>query len=181
MQQLGRAAVIVEPRMPAARRDAIVADAGAAVLVTLADGADAAAPTLTALPPGRGSGSSIPPIRPPDRPALVLYTSGSTGTPNGVVYSERAILDRIVERDRFALGPGAARRRLRRRRHESLPDAAARGGAGVVGRDAATGIAGVADWIAREELTVLHCLPTLFRRLTDTWERAARRGRTSAS
>lgn len=167
--RLQRAAVIVDPRMPEERRDAIVSDAGAAVVVTL-EGADAATPlTVTGCDRGNWKRLEHARIQPPDRAGLVLYTSGSTGAPNGVVYSERAILDRVVDRDRFALGPGDR--------------VGIFGGAGMnlfrallrraalcswdVERD---GLVGVAKWIARQEITVLHCLPTFFRRLTDSWE-----------
>jgi len=166
--RLGRAAVIVDARMPAARRDAIVADAGAAVVVGL-DGGEP--PAFAIEPRARTAWKRLthPAIQPPDRPALVLYTSGSTGTPNGVVYSERAILDRVVDRDRFVIGPGD-RVGIFGGAGMNLFRTLLRGGALVSWDAAHDGIAGVAEWIAREEITVLHCLPTLFRRLTDAWE-----------
>lgn len=168
-QRLGRPAVVVEPRMPAERRAAIVADAGAAVVVTLADDTAADAPALTACDRSRWKRLAHDGIQPPDRPALVLYTSGSTGTPNGVVYSERAILDRVVDRDRFAIGPGD-RVGVFGGAGMNLFRTLLRGGALVSWDAAHDGIAGVAEWIAREEITILHCLPTLFRRLTDGWD-----------
>lgn len=152
----GRVAVPIDPSMPAPRRERILDDAGADAVVT-ADGAvrrDVEPATI-----------AHPRVVAPDAVAMLLYTSGSTGAPTGVVYSHDRLLERVVRRDRFGLGPGdrlgvfgSAGMNLFR---------ALLTGATLVTWDMATdGLAGIPAWIARERLTLLHGTPTLFRRLT---------------
>ncbi|MEP7063257.1 MAG: amino acid adenylation domain-containing protein [Betaproteobacteria bacterium] len=164
--QLGRACIPLDPRMPAARRDFIIADAGATLRVDAGDDANACAFDVAPIGDAMAQAPTHPRISAPDTPALILYTSGSTGTPKGVVYAERAIIERIVERDRFGIGTGdrigvfgAAGMNLFR--------ALLRGAALASWDVARDGIDGIDDWIEREEITLLHCLPTLFRQWTD--------------
>jgi len=78
----GAAYVPIDPAWPAARREAVVADAGAEFVLD-------AAPDLSA--------PIAPPTSPlPDDAAYVLFTSGSTGRPKGVVVSHRAIVNRLL-------------------------------------------------------------------------------------
>jgi nonribosomal peptide synthetase protein BlmX len=97
--RLGAAYVPVDPRMPADRVRFLLADTGATVLVTagspgLPDGTAAdvvridggwldAAGTVAPPPPPAASAGT----------AYVMYTSGTTGTPNGVPVSHQALLN----------------------------------------------------------------------------------------
>ncbi|OKI26773.1 non-ribosomal peptide synthetase/MFS transporter [Streptomyces sp. CB03911] len=104
----------LDPEAPAARLDALVADAGAPVLITdtglrgrLPRFAGTA--VLVDTEPEDGDGSPLPELSGPDDLAYVIYTSGSTGTPKGVAVQHREILNYLAGAgDRLGIVPGAS-------------------------------------------------------------------------
>ncbi|MER7843975.1 non-ribosomal peptide synthase/polyketide synthase [Kitasatospora sp. NPDC096077] len=93
----GGAFLPVDPDYPAARREFMVRDAGAAVLLDDPDQVWSA------------DGPDTPPARAltPAHPAYVVYTSGSTGTPKGVLVTHAGLAAfAAAAADRYAVGPG---------------------------------------------------------------------------
>jgi amino acid adenylation domain-containing protein len=81
----GGAYLPLDPALPAARRAALAADAGAAVLVTREPGLEGFAGTIVSPAEAEGEdGSDLRLDVPAAALAYVIYTSGSTGTPKGV-------------------------------------------------------------------------------------------------
>ncbi|WAS89436.1 non-ribosomal peptide synthase/polyketide synthase [Corallococcus sp. NCRR] len=97
----GGAFVPLDPRAPPARKDYVLKDSGAAVLVTTGaacgDWSPGTVQTLwldveqTGL--GALSHEPLPALTGPEHLAYVLYTSGSTGRPKGVMVQHRTILN----------------------------------------------------------------------------------------
>ena len=81
--RLGAAYIPVDPAMPAARAEKILADGGVRLVVTTQTLQDLGALPAPPLPPVESG---------PDELAYILYTSGSTGTPKGVCLSHRNAL-----------------------------------------------------------------------------------------
>jgi amino acid adenylation domain-containing protein len=112
--EAGGAYLPLDPSLPAERLAFLLADAGAAVLLTQAGlaprlpafaGRTVMVEELAATPPPQETLSRAPLL--PDHPAYVIYTSGSTGKPKGVVVSHRALANRMDYAERFELSAGA--------------------------------------------------------------------------
>jgi len=106
----GGAYMPLDPAYPAERLRRMVADVGSPVVVTtsaLRDRAGTLAPSTIAVD---GTGEA-PPGSPPARAvspnglAYVLFTSGTTGRPKGVMVEHRSVLRLVCDTDYVAFGP----------------------------------------------------------------------------
>jgi amino acid adenylation domain-containing protein len=104
----------------------------------------------------------------PEACALMLYTSGTTGRPKGVVHNHRNILvearnytnyARLSSEDRFTLWHSCSYTNSIRNLYAALLN-----GAGLFIYDLVTeGFPGLADWMQTHRITVIHTLPTTYR------------------
>ncbi len=110
---------------------------------------------------------------PPEAPIYVLYTSGSAGQPKGVVQTHRNVVHcvgefasslGIVPGDRITLLPSATY-------GAAVVDifGALLSGAALYPYDLRElGIAGLADWLRKQSITVYHSVPAVFRQLGES-------------
>ena len=178
----GKTYVPMDPSYPLERLEYMVRDSAADVIVTndrnaglaesLGRGERPVANLDARREPGRlpvEARLSSPTVG-PDSLAYILYTSGSTGRPKGVLQNHRNVLHfarlyakalRVSADDRLSLLASYSF------------DAAVMDIFGALLNGAALcpwsvkrlGVNGMADWIEREEITVLHAVPTVFRAL----------------
>jgi amino acid adenylation domain-containing protein len=122
---------------------------------------------MEAPPPKQASPAS------PDDPACLLYTSGSTGAPKGVLLSHRTIRERAA---RYAADYGLGQADRMALLHSYAVSAGVREiyGALLTGATLAfcdvraRGVAGLAQWLNDTRITVLYAVPTLFRSFLET-------------
>lgn len=189
----GKPYVPLDPSNPAARIKYILADSQAGLVVTndkylaLAralvgdkipilnyDELDATAgsgPPDTCTSPGTCTAPDT--CSSPDTLAYIMYTSGSTGHPKGVVDTHRNVLHEIMKytndfhicaEDRLTLiraftGVGASM---------DIFTALLNGAALYPLNIQESGLGQLADWIIRQELTIYHSVPTVFRHFVCT-------------
>ncbi|ATZ23947.1 Tyrocidine synthase 3 [Streptomyces lavendulae subsp. lavendulae] len=106
----GAAYLPVDPAYPADRKEFMLADSGAVVLVT--DGRTATAPDSWTGPVVRASLDEAVAAAPVDLPAVhldqlayVMYTSGSTGTPKATMITHRGVVRTVTQDASLAVGP----------------------------------------------------------------------------
>jgi len=175
--EAGHAYVPLDPLYPRDRLAFMLADAEAAVLVTNARnvalaralaGASLPIVNLDALEADEAAPVDARVV--PEAVAYILYTSGSTGQPKGVVQSHRNVLHHIgVYANNLHLGPGD---RLALLASFSFDAAvmdlfgALLSGACLCLQDVREeGVDGLAAWLADERITIYHSTPTLYRAL----------------
>ncbi|MGW2371628.1 non-ribosomal peptide synthetase [Kitasatospora sp. NPDC001683] len=100
----------LDPGYPRPRIAELTADAGARLVLgdkaLLAEAGLPVEHTLVLTERGtEATGGAVPDAAEPDAPALLYYTSGSTGHPKGVLVPHRAVTDLVTAPDAIPVGP----------------------------------------------------------------------------
>ena len=176
----GKAYVALEPTHPLSRLQAVCADLQPGLILTTAR--CRALVDRLAIDPSvcldtEAAGADLPDHNPElaisqSRLAAIYFTSGSTGQPKGVCYDHRGLLHRIFTTIHSSeLGPGD-RQALHLKCDTSwsvtIIFSALLAGATLYPIDvAASGVSGMAEWVAREGITHFPMTCSLFRQWVD--------------
>ncbi|MFI6039793.1 amino acid adenylation domain-containing protein, partial [Streptomyces sp. NPDC051315] len=108
----GAAYTLLDPGFPAERLRDVVARAGVSLVVTAGDLGDGPGPVADLVRLDADAAriaacdeSALGRIAGPEDPACVMFTSGSTGVPKGVVAPHRAITGTLTSQDFVSFGP----------------------------------------------------------------------------
>ena len=166
----GRAYVPLDPSHPPARLAQILADADVGAILADAPQRALAASIAGPIPLASWSGEPVLPAIAPTSIAYLLYTSGSTGQPKGVIQSHENLVHHaetyarslgLGPEDRLTLLPSLAV-------DAGLMDlfGALLSGASAHLRDLRRrGFAGLSAWVRERRITVIHATPTVFRQI----------------
>ncbi|HKP29378.1 MAG TPA: amino acid adenylation domain-containing protein [Gemmatimonadales bacterium] len=168
----GKFYVPIDPAWPAARIRALLAALGSGLMVV--DDANAAlaaslGESIRVINGDRieAGGDVAFPAVDPSAPAYVYFTSGSTGEPKGVVDTHRNVLHNVMRyTNGLGISPDDRMTLLQTSAFSGAVSSmfgALLNGASLFPRDPARSTPGAtAEWIAREEITIYHSVPTLF-------------------
>ena len=176
--KVGKIYVMLDPSYGAARLGAIAADTRAPLIIcdgphaALADaltGPGRSVLRLDAMPIDTAPGDAVRPSR-PERPALISYTSGSSGEPKGVIDTHRNVLYHVMAfTNALSICPDdrlTLLHSLSVRAAEMHALGALLNGATLCPFDvAAAGATALGEWLRDERITLYHSLPTIFREM----------------
>jgi amino acid adenylation domain-containing protein len=179
--EAGKICVPCDASWPVARLAAMLEDSGAATVVTdalhepMARSLAGSSRRVVMLESLSGSPATSNPALgfSPDRPAYLVYTSGSAGLSKGIVHTHRTALHNIQNYIRLlSICPDD---RLVWLHSPSFSSAwidilcTLLTGASLFAWDVRTqGLLGLADWLNQHEITAFHWSPSAFRRLCET-------------
>ncbi len=171
----GRPFVQIDDKLPQARAARLIEDAGARTIVTDSEhyrcarelaGADVIVINLDALKDDLAD-SNLGLAVPPSAIAYINYTSGSTGEPKGVMSDHGSELHSIlVKAKALAITPSDRISLLRSHNVGATSDALLgllNGAALCLLELKEEGLAGLADWLIGDQITVLTCVASVFR------------------
>ena len=171
----GRPFVQIDDKLPQARAARLIEDAGAHAIVTDSEhyrcarelaGGDVIVINLDTLKDDLAD-SNLGLAIPPSAIAYINYTSGSTGEPKGVMSDHGSELHSIlVKAKALAIAPSDRISLLRSHNVGATSDALLgllNGAALCLLELKEEGLAGLADWLIGDEITVLTCVASVFR------------------
>ncbi len=167
VSKAGGAWVPLDPHVPAARLEAIAATARPVVVLSARDLEDDA---LAKFPTTRPAPSGLR----PDHLAYVLFTSGSTGQPKGVMIEHRGIVNELISAQTLRAQLGSNDRFLQLAPytfdlsvHEMLWPLTTGAGVVLVPEGAHREPRRVVEEMQARRVTIMHPVPTLLRALLD--------------